>query len=321
MSEIRLGVVGVGPISVEHIKVVEAICGMRVTGITSRRFNKALEFTKKINSEIRVYETVKDLVSRGRVDGLLILVSCPEMYSVVKECCRFGIPIFLEKPPGLSLRETEDLAKEADKYSVKNMVGFNRRFYSIFRKGVEIIKSHGDIRGVMIEGHERFWKVIPQVDQRLRENWLFANSTHTIDLIRFFGGNVERFFPLSRGRHEKYGDQFQASFEFDSGAIGSYVSHWYSPGGWSVRLFGDGVTVEYKPLEVGKWVDSDFQEHEILPDKQDSEFKPGFFLQMKAYKRLVKEGVLDWPGQDLSQIIKTMELANQLIMARNDRIT
>ena len=40
---------------------------------------------------------------------------------------------------------------------VKNMIGLNRRFYSVFDQGMKIIRKHGKLLGILIEGHERFW--------------------------------------------------------------------------------------------------------------------------------------------------------------------
>ena len=68
------------------------------------------------------------------------------------------IPLFIEKPPALSLEEMDKLVQTSINYNTQNMVGFNRRFYSIFHKGLEIINENGGLVALNIEGHERFWK-------------------------------------------------------------------------------------------------------------------------------------------------------------------
>ena len=72
------------------------------------------------------------------------------------------------------------------------MVGFNRRYYSVLHKGNNIIKKHGKLLGISIEGHERFWKIRDNVNTKIRKSWIYSNSTHTIDLLRFFGGNINK---------------------------------------------------------------------------------------------------------------------------------
>ena len=39
------------------------------------------------------------------------------------------------------------------------MVALNRRFYSVFNKGINFLKKNGGISGFLVEGHERFWKI------------------------------------------------------------------------------------------------------------------------------------------------------------------
>ena len=73
--------------------------------------------------------------------------------------------------------------------------------------------------------------------------------------------------------------------------------------------------VEYKPLENGVWFDTEFMKHEIESDRLDIEFKPGFYRQMTGFLDMLKSGELDWPGQNLGQVLKTMILAERFCKA------
>jgi predicted dehydrogenase len=311
LSDLRIGFIGAGHIAREHLKVVQALDGMTICGITSRTRLTAEKLAKEFGS-VPVYRDPVELVHKGRADALLVLVSAENIFSMVKELCPLGLPLFIEKPPGLSPKETSILADCAKLYNTSNMVGFNRRFYSVFHKGIEIIKDHGSLLGVVIEGHERFWKIKDVISETLREQWGYANSTHTIDLLRFFGGEPQIVHALANSHMEKNSDQFSTTIAFESGALGNYSSHWYSPGGWSIRLFGEGVTVEFKPLENGRWIDTDFKLHEIVADQEDINFKPGFFKQIESFGRLARGEALDWPAQDLCGALKTMELTKKI---------
>ena len=289
--------------------------GVKAEGITSRTISKAKELATTFDID-EVYKDIDNLVEKCVPDGLMILVSANQIYNITKKMIPAQIPIFLEKPPGLIPEQTKTLVELADKHGTKNMVGYNRRYYSIFHKGVELINQNGGLLGVAVEGHERFWKITSRdMPAEIRENWIYANSTHTIDLLRLFGGEVKKINTLKNNVNENNGDQFVASMEFDSGVIGTYTSHWYSPGGWSVTLYGDKITVEYEPLEKGIWINTDFQEHEIVLDEVDTQFKPGFFRQMEAFEKMVRTGSLDLPGIDLLDAFKTMELAKEFANA------
>jgi len=288
---------------------MEGICA---EGITSRTISKAKMLAKTYNIN-NVYENIENLINNCPLDGLLILVSADQIYDVTKKLISTQIPLFIEKPPGLIPEQTAMLVKLANKYSTKNMVGYNRRYYSIFHKGIKIITDHGQLLGVTVEGHERFWKITNRAKSRnITDNWLYANSTHTIDLLRFFGGEINNLNSFKKSIKEKNGDQFVASMEFNSGTLGTYISHWHSPGGWSVTLYGEGVTVKFNPLEKAVWIDRDFNENEILQNESDINYKPGLFSQMEAFINMVKKNKLVWPGLDLSEALKTMELAQKI---------
>jgi len=311
LSELRIGVVGAGQITTEHLKVLDALSDVMLCGIFSRTRARSEALARDFH-QLVVFDSLETLIHDGRADALLVLVSADQIYSVVKDACCFGVPLFIEKPPGLSPEETKELADLAEEYGVINMVGFNRRYYSVFHKGLEIIKAHGALLGVAIEGHERFWKIVDRKSSLIREKWLYVNSTHTIDLQRFFGGETTEVHSLVNSYIESNGDQLSAAMRFDSGALGNYSAHWYSPGGWAVRLFGEGITVEFKPLEIARWIDTEFKSNDIVPDEVDLIFKPGFFRQMAAFVELANGDSLRWPAQDLREAAKTMDLTSRL---------
>jgi len=315
MSNVRMGIIGAGYIAQEHLKVIQAMVGVCAVGITSRTNSKAEELAKKYDIE-EVFENVDDLINRCKPNALMILVSANQLYEVTQKIIPRQIPLFIEKPPGIVPEQTKSLAEMSNKYGTKNMVGFNRRYYSIFHKGIELIIQNGGLLGVTVEGHERFWKVTGgDIPNEIQENWIYANSTHTIDLLRLFGGTIKKINTISNSIKGNRGDQFVASMEFESGALGTYTSHWFSPGGWSATLYGEGVSVKFQPLEKGIWIDTDFNEYEITPDKVEKEFKPGFYHQMEAFVNMVNTGTLEPPGMDLEDAYKTMLLAEKFCNA------
>jgi len=288
---------------------------VRAVGITSRTLSKAESLANTFQIE-QVYDTVDHLLKGCAPDGIMVLVSANQIYDVALNLIPTGIPLFLEKPPGLIPEQTKALTGLANNHGTKNMVGFNRRYYSIFHKGIELINQNGGLLGVAVEGHERFWKIVDRdIPNEIRENWIYANSTHTIDLLRLFGGEVEQINALKNSLKEKNGDQFVASMKFVSGTIGTYTSHWFSPGGWTVTLYSDTIAVQFKPLEKGIWIDTDFQQHDIMPDEVDIKYKQGFYKQMEAFVNMVRTGMLETPAMDLAEALKTMELAKEFAHA------
>lgn len=318
MKKVRVGLIGAGSIAKKHLDVIRGMDDIEAVGITSRTREKA----EHLASEYGIFvcaDNPDSLIKEAQPDALMVLVSADQIYEVTSKVIPYGLPLFVEKPPGLIPSDTKKLAILAKEYSVPNMVGFNRRFYSIFDKGLKIIREHGPLLGVEIQGHERMWLRAARLSERDRYHWIFSNSTHTIDLLRFFGGEPESISALAHRYIEPRGDQFSVLMELESGAIGRYSAHWYSPGGWSVVLYGYGATVEYRPLETGRWTDKNFIIHDIEPDEVDCLYKPGFFRQTQAFIKLVRDRVGQWPMLDLEGAYKTMALAEQISSNVSDK--
>ena len=149
--------------------------------------------------------------------------------------------------------------------------------------------------------------------QKQKEIIGFFVILYTIDLIRFFGGDIKKLYAISNSISEKNGDQFQAIINFKSGTIGNYFSHWFSPGGWSVKLFGEGITVNLKPLEHCEIIDKKFKTRIITPDIVDIKYKAGFYLQMISFIYLIKTGKNQWPAQSLEDTYETLKIIKKFI--------
>lgn len=313
MSKIKLGIIGAGKIAIEHLKVISSFKNLQVSAITSRTIDKAKKLSENFGIP-KTYEVIDDMISNEKVDGLMVLVSADQIFNVTSSLIPLKIPLFIEKPPGLSINESKQLSNLSVKYNTRNMVGFNRRYYTHFHKGLKIIEDAGGLLGLSITGHERFWKITREnTQENIRENWFYANSTHTIDLLRFFGGKIAHQQSFKNSISLINGDQFVASLKFNSGALGTYTSHWLSPGGWSVVLYGNGRTVVFNPLESGYWQDKEFKKYSLEPDSIDLKHKLGFYGQLKAFIELIKNGNLGWPGMDLKESYKTMLLTKKII--------
>jgi len=244
------------------------------------------------------------MVKKNKLDCLAVLVSAENMFSTLKKVISFKIPFFFEKPAGLNFKEIQILAKLAKKNKVKNMVGLNRRFYSGFKQGIDFLNKKGGIKGILIEGHERFWKIKKQtINTKVYKNWLFANSIHTIDLLRFFGGEIKTLKSFSNNSGDN--KNFTISVKFKNNIIGSYISNWDSPGGWSVSLFGKGYSVIYKPLESGILYDRKFNKKNLKISSYDKKYKSGFYMQLVHFQKLISSNKLVWPSQDLKGLLKS----------------
>ncbi len=311
---LRVGLIGAGAIARQHLTAMQRVAGLEAVGISSRTRTKAEALAAEFDIA-HVADSPEALVREARPDALMILVSPQAMALLARQCLDFGLPLFLEKPVGLSVAEAEEIARIAGEKRVPNMVGFNRRHYSVFRQGLERVLSRGRLLAVHVEGSERMQvaRGTGRFTEEVLRAWIFANATHTIDLLRYFGGEPEDFCAFAASLHEPLGDQFAASLRFSGGALGSYTANWHSPGGWGVVLKGEGVSVEFRPLETGRVAYADGTTEILEPDADDTAAKPGFTGQLKAFAEFLRTGSLAPPSQDLAGALLTMRLADRLI--------
>ena len=305
-KKINIGIIGCGGITIEYLKVFKLFRSFKIQGITSKTNKNCERIATKYKIK-KIYKNYIEMAQDNKIDAIFILVSYKSIYEVSSSVMKYSKPLFIEKPPGLSLKETKKLSILAKKYKIKNMVGFNRRFYSIFEKGLNIISAKGKLLGLSIEGHERAWNKKFDLSK-----WLFANSIHTLDLVDYFGGKIKSKKSYVK-RYKKLQSNIVCNFKFFSGTIGTYHSFWYSPGGWSVKLYGEGVTVVFKPLEKGYYYNNLSSQKKIIkPNNYDLKYKPGFYKQLKIFENYLLNNKKDIKMHDLQSCLKTIKLINAI---------
>jgi len=308
MKRINLGLIGCGHIANEHLKVIKNLKEVKVECITSRTEKKCKIFAKKHKIK-KIYKTPIEMILSEKLDGILILVSAENIFNVTKKILKYKIPLFIEKPIGISLMQSKILKNIAQRNGTLNMVGVNRRYYSIFKKGLNFIKKNGGLQSVYIEGNDRIWKL--KKKGNIINSWNYINSIHTVDLIRFFSGDTLKItnknFQLKNKRKV-----FISNIISKKKILINFKSNLNTVDGWGIKLFGDKSLVAFKPLENGYAIDENFRRIDFKPDNQDKKFKPGFYNQFKDFIFLIKKQRKRFPMSDINDAYKSMILVKKI---------
>jgi predicted dehydrogenase len=316
MKKLKVAVVGAGGIAEKHLEVLAHFQDVEVIALCNRGNPRALQLAHRFNVQ-GTYQDYRRMLDEVAMDAVLVLVSTTSIAEVASAFLERGIPTLLEKPPGLSLEETKRLCEIAETHGTINMVGLNRRFYSVMDSARRGIQQVGPLVSVVVEAPERLGEYTalgihpPQVIERL----LIANGIHCIDLLRFFGGEVDRVCAIAGKWFADQADSFMALLRFQGGATGVYIANWMSPGRWAVTLYGKGRRITIAPLERGIVSDTSGADCPIVPDERDIRFKPGLYAQNRYFLDCVQSGrPASYPAADLEDALKTMELV-ELIRA------
>lgn len=320
-KDLSVACVGYGNIAEKHLEV------FRELGVNCpASCNRSEEGRGKAEKEGGISRTYSDpvkMVEKEQPDGLLITANVFSLYTLASDLLPFGIPVLLEKPPGISPEQTRELAKMAEKYTTPVMVALNRRFYSVYHKALERLGGREAVTGVSVEWSEDPEKLIQAGHPHEFIPLLnYVNSLHGIDLFTFFAGEVAD--PIVRGRNldptgKKYRWQMSLHGYAENGAWVHFDSNWDVPGRWRLVVDFPDARMVSAPLETGVLLTRKKGTMEIQPSAEDRKFKPGFYGQAEYFLGIIRDGCsVEWPACSLHDAGNAMDAASMLTGACNE---
>jgi predicted dehydrogenase len=282
MSELdcNVAIIGAGNMAREHIRAFKDVPGVNLVGIHSRTRSKAKALADEFQIDA-VYDSITELYTKTRADLVVITVFELAMNSVSRICFEYPWTALLEKPPGYTVKDAEEIRLNAKKKKRTAIVALNRRFMSSTLKVQEDLKSQADIRYIRVQDQED-QKQAREAGQPsvVVDNWMYANSIHTIDYFQIFGrANVSCVKPVVPWNPDKPGVVI-AHLEYENGDLGLYEGIWDGPSPWSVSVSTPQNRWEVRPLEQASFQKRNSRVLEMLSvHPWDTTFKPGFRLQ------------------------------------------
>ena len=132
------------------------------------------------------------------------------------------MPTLMEKPPGMSTAETRDLRDTARRTGAKGMVAVNRRFNPLLNQAREMVEDNGKIAVIVAEFYHfslSLYRSMGSSEESLAAV-ITPGAIHTIDLIRYLGGDVTSVHAYADNYFDRHNDSFTALLRFDGGATG-----------------------------------------------------------------------------------------------------
>lgn len=286
MSKVWL--IGSGEMSVEYVKVLQSL-GVELT-VIGRGEKSAEKFTARTGVEV-VTGGLDAYIATSPISPKFAIVSVgvEQLMSTTLSLINFGIKdILTEKPAGLDAKEIAIVRKAARKHHVRLFVAYNRRFYSSVLKAKEIIAEDGGVSSFNFEFTE--WShQIKDLEKApgVKENWFLANSSHVVDLAFYIGGKPKTISCFHAGWLEWHtrSSVFVGSGVSESGALFCYQANWAAPGRWSVEILTTKHRLVFRPMEKLQVqnIGSVALEPMLIDETLDTQYKPGLYLQVKAF--------------------------------------
>lgn len=308
----RTAFVGAGSMAREHVRAFADIPGVVLSGIHSRTRERAAALGAEFGIA-RVFDSVEEMYERTSAD--LVVVSVPELAAreVSLRCFAFPWAALLEKPAGYDLDDAEAIAAAAHAARRRVFVALNRRLYSSTQAALDDLVQRDDERYIRIQDQQDQPSAVAAGQPPLVvENWMYANSVHTIDYLRVFGrGSITSVTPICRWTPERPG-LVMAEIRFDSGDFGIYEGIWDGPGPWAATVATPTRRWEMRPLEKASYQNRGERTLTTLePHAWDKSFKAGFRRQAE----LAAAAAVDRGGTGLATIddaLETMRLVSRI---------
>lgn len=279
--------VGAGPMAVAHAQVMKHL-GLQVLGI-GRGEASAESFRAATGLDVQTggleAATARlELPSRGAVIATPVDALADNCLTLIRAGVR---RILVEKPAGLDPEQAQTLAQAARDSGAQVFVAYNRRFYASVRKAAELIAEDGGPLSLRLEFSEFSHRIagLPSAAS-VKAAWLYANSTHVLDLGFFLAGFPALLSGQVGGTLDWHpaGARFVGHGQTERGALFSWHADWQGAPRWMVEIATARRTLMFQPLEKLKYRDNTgFAETQVDLDTADTDFKPGLLRQMQAF--------------------------------------
>jgi predicted dehydrogenase len=201
----------------------------------------------------QTFTDYKKMLAETRPDAVYILMPPQHLFPLVIHCLSQKHHVFIEKPPGVTLHQTREMALAAEKHDCKTMVGFNRRFIPLMQKVKAIVEENGPIIQCMSTFHKNspnalYYDGVIDV--------LTCDAVHAVDALRWLGGGEVR--AVASDINSFYSDRensFNALVKFSSGASGYLCTNWAVGGRVHIfEMHAHGISAYINPDAGGRAV-------------------------------------------------------------------
>ena len=143
--------------------------------------DKAEEFRNTFGFS-RAYTDMDEMLASEKPDAVSLIVPPAATEPLTTKLLRAGIPVILEKPPGLDREQTLRLMEVAEQTGTPHQVAFNRRYMPMIQRFRELRQGRDDL----------FWQYDFYRSNRHDADFS-TTSIHGIDTVSFLAGKSYRY--------------------------------------------------------------------------------------------------------------------------------
>ncbi len=268
----------------------------------------------------QTFTDYKQMLEKTSPDAVYVLMPPQHLFPLVIHCLSQQHHVFIEKPPGVTLHQTKEMARAAERNGCKTMVGFNRRFIPLLQRVKTIVEE----RGPIIQAMSTFHKNTPSAlyyDGVI--DVLTCDAIHAVDALRWIGGGeVKAVASDINSFYSERENSFNAIVKFTSGASGYLCTNWAV--GARIHIF------EMHAREISAYINPDAGGRAVLHTPEGiTEITPeeaagsdathrvyGFYGESRHFVDAILQD--QQPDTCFADAVKTMELVSAIYQNRID---
>jgi predicted dehydrogenase len=266
-NPLKVGLIGTGSIAQVHGNAYKkfpekveltAVCDISEEAV--KRFANSFKVKE-------IFTNPEELLEKADIDAVDICTTHDTHYQITLAAIEAGKHILLEKPMAIQLDHCKEMVKKADQAGLTFMIGQNLRFLPHSQTAQKLIRNGkiGDVWAV--QSFDIMGSIPPSSKVKnppSNIHWYFNGkrsgggslitlSIHSIDLFRFYIGDIEKVMAKTWTGNPYFSnnaeDRVIGNLYFNNGAIGYVMSSFTTISPWSHRylIFGERGTITSDP--------------------------------------------------------------------------
>ena len=226
----KVAVVGCGRISGHHCRSITSVKGMEIIAVCDLIEEKAKEYGEEFNIPYftNYHEMFKTI---PEIDIVVVATPSGMHFEHGMEFIKgYNKHVIIEKPTFMRLDQLEDAYNEASNRGLHIFPVFQNRYNKAVQrvKSAIINKELGDIRIMNVRLRwcrpQQYYDMAPWRGTFSHDGGALTNQgIHHVDLLRYFGGEVEKVSATMRtlGADIEVEDSVVSTFTYNNGSVGS----------------------------------------------------------------------------------------------------
>jgi UDP-N-acetylglucosamine 3-dehydrogenase len=226
LSSINVGVIGVGAMGQNHVRVYSKIKNANLLAISDLMKGTLAEVSKEYNTV--GYVDYGNILEMQEIEAVSVCVPTTYHYQVVMSAIEQGKHVLVEKPIAFTLDEAKEMVDAAREAGVKLATGHVERFNPAVIEAKRLIDE-----GVIGEVVSASAKRVGPFPPRIKDVGVTIDlAIHEVDIMFYlFDSPVSRVYANMGSRLEKceYEDHAELMMKFENGVVGVLETNWLTP--------------------------------------------------------------------------------------------